>query len=34
MNMKICKNCGIGNLRDDIGLLQRAIAYLESTQGI
>ena len=32
----LCGNCnsGIGNLRDDIGLLQRAIAYLESTQGI
>ena len=31
----LCGNCnsGIGNLRDDIGLLQRAIAYLESTQG-
>lgn len=31
----LCGNCnsGIGNLRDDIGLLRRAIDYLESTQG-
>ena len=31
----LCGNCnsGIGNLRDDIGLLKRAITYLESTLG-
>ena len=31
----LCGNCnsGIGNLRDDVGLLRRAIDYLESTQG-
>jgi hypothetical protein len=30
----LCGNCnsGIGNLRDDIGLLKRAIQYLESTK--
>ena len=30
----LCGNCnsGIGNLRDDINLLQRAIAYLQSTK--
>lgn len=31
----LCGNCnsGIGNLRDDVGLLRRAIDYLESTKG-
>lgn len=30
----LCSNCntGIGNLRDDIGLLERAIEYLRNTQ--
>ena len=30
----LCGNCnsGIGNLRDDINLLQRAIEYLQSTK--
>ena len=31
----LCSNCntGIGNLRDDVGLLERAIDYLRNTNG-